>query len=166
MGGSTQPPVMIASLYDWRAAGRIWGNEAYEPDALAQFSNSNHLGPVRWHQSGDRFHGSFSWCPGQEVTWNYDTQTQQITVDNKSQVCSLDEPNRIPDSTCYEFLCYVFSQEPSLLVEELSSSPIHDFRVFSEGSSYFVVFTYASPVLYTTASAIHDGSGFGPITVT
>lgn len=165
MGGSSEPPLRLESLSDWRAASNIWSNIVYESDALAQFSNSNHMGPVRWHHDGEIYHGSFSWCPGQEVVWNYNSDTHTLAVDSRSQQCNLGEPNRIPDATAYEFLCYVLAREPSELVDELCGAQIHDFRISAEESTYSVVFTYDSSVAYTTATATHTESGFGPILV-
>lgn len=165
MGGVTEPPVVVASVADWDACLSIWGDPGIVSEAYAEFAAGGFLGESSWHKNAQVYQGSFSWCPGNELTWNYNATTGSLTHGIKSQTCANSTPARVASADGYDFLIYVFEQAPDDIVDQLAYAEIHDFVVTSSGSTFTIEFTFDSAVTYTKASATLTSGEFGSITV-
>ena len=92
-----------------------------------------------------------------------------MSVGSTSSSSCGSEPNRIADSIEFDFLAYVFDQEPSSLVAELDNgATLYEYDVSHSNSTYEIQFRYSPKSganFSKTASATRTGSTFGAITV-
>lgn len=142
MGGPTDPPIIIESIDDWRAFRDILDSSAFDNEADQQWVGTNFVGPVGWAKSGGNYKGSFDWCGGDRVSWDY-TPPGSVTVSAQAApTCPVGGPNRLPSRLSLDFLRYVLGREDKALVDPLSSEVLNDFGVSESGSDYTLDLEY------------------------
>lgn len=160
MGSSTSPPVIVESLTDWQEFHKILSSSAYRTLADAEWGN-NYVSAVTWTGTYD---GGFKWETGDRIEWSMPAGGS-VTATAKTEG-STNDPIRIPDIDCYDFLVFVLNDEPSGLVTRLSATQAwNDFYCSRAGTAFQIRFDYKDSVSKFAKAKLVSGS-FQNLTIT
>lgn len=154
MGSSTLPPVRIESLVAWQEFHKILSSPTYRVLADAEWSTGNYVNAVQWNGS---YIGSFKWEPGNRIEWSM-VPGGNVSA-NSATEGSTNDPIRIPDMDCYDFLVFVLAVDPPGLTDRLSATQAwNDFYCSRAGVSFQIRFDYKDGVSKFANAKLVSGS--------
>lgn len=174
--GNPLPPIDTVDLASWRCFSNAMSHSDTRDEVDPLFSAGNHVDKIGWEETATsgEYEGGFRFDSADKAVFlEYGSKaTPPAIPPDKLEVTTANETagssNLIATVEEYDFLAYVLDQEPSGLVDELSSKKLIGLDCSHLGSDYKVVctFTDGSTNTQKVASATLSGGSFGSITVT
>lgn len=174
--GNPIPPTDIPDMPAWRSFSNAMSHSDTRDEVDPLFSAGNHVDKIGWEETATsgEYEGGFRFDSADKAVFlEYDNTASPPAIPPDRLTVTVDtegagSANVIATVEEYDFLEYVFAQEPTGLVNELGSKKLIGLDCSHLGSDYKVVCTFndGSANSQKVASATLSGGSFGSITVT